>query len=516
MEVPAPSAFDTLPDGVLSLVLEHLGLQNAAAARGACRRFRETIEAVVWSRVDVACSSPERADQLASLLRQPGEQTARTAGSAGDPSACRRWIRVAAGASFRAAVKEAAAAGGRTYGSYEFECYGFEFGSSWERPIARTPWAAALALVSACVAASGGLSSVEVDCRRSRSACTGDLLGALSPPSGAPAAGRALLRSLAIGGDYSFDCFGLPAGLGEQLRGFPNLESLALPDCCTADAAASSAIARCLPRLKRASLFLRGYGDAAPLASLPALERLEVKCGPQDPAPLVSGLAAGPAARSLRELHFSSDLTAGALRALPRLVALERIHGYFMVDFAVSADDVACLGACPALRSLGTPHLYPDGDEGAPLRFAEQLAGLRAALERSPKLVLDLYFNSQPSTPGAVAAVAGSRGRPPAGAWRWRRGSTSTPPRAAPRRSPPPSPPPRPAACASASRGPEDLAGGRLASLSAFAACSLEPLQVRLSLVGALEGDEAAEAAARAAAASSLPSARLLPGPARG
>eukprot|EP00741_Cyanophora_paradoxa_P008030 tig00001239_g7769.t1 len=370
-----------LPDAVLGLIFERLGLLEAAAARAVCRRWRQAIESVQWSSVHLVVPRQERVDQLAAVMIGGPAEAAAQGGGAGS---VRRWIRIGAGASLRLEHKGDPA---RRY----------------LRSQPGTPWGAALALVSACASASGGLSEVDLYCSRSSRSCLGELLRALAPPASAaggapapaPASGGAL-RSIVFRGDLSFECQRLPAGaeLEGILRPFPNLERLELPACCSCSGSPQPAavLVRCLPRLKQLRMNVWDYEAAEPLASLGSLGRLEVRCGAQDATPLLAALAAGPAARSLRELHCSAELSSEALRALPKLAALERLSGPFTVQRGVSGDELlAGLGACPALRSFGPLQLYP-------VDLGGHLAGLRTALERSPKLALRLYLHSQPSS----------------------------------------------------------------------------------------------------------------------
>eukprot|EP00741_Cyanophora_paradoxa_P001502 tig00000492_g1454.t1 len=116
-------------------------------------------------------------------------------------------------------------------------------------------------------------------------------------------------------------------------------------------------------------------------------------------------------------LFCVADLSGAALRALPRLTALESFCGPLGLKADAGADDVAALGSCAALKSVGPLHLHsgPPGDQG---RAGEQLAGLVAALGRSSSIAdLELRLGTAETPPGAteleaLAALAGAaRGR---------------------------------------------------------------------------------------------------------
>eukprot|EP00741_Cyanophora_paradoxa_P005521 tig00000900_g5353.t1 len=304
-----------LPREILSLIIERLGLQCAASARAVCSSWRQAADAVQWRWLELTTRRAARAEQLAKTL-----------------------VPAAAGAA--AAADQAAAAGeARGRGPGDFD--------DAEDP--ELSWGAALKLVAASAAASGagGLGGMELFCQRSSSCCAGDLLRALTPPAPpAPPGGCAqgALRYLRLTGSdrssYSLsgespECAGLPDGLEDLLRPFPRLEVLDLPSCCTADAVAVSALARSLPRLRELQLgFAPGLECAAGLAPLAALEILDLKGRPGDVpdlAPVLEGLAAGPAARSLQRIQGDGELTEFGLRALPRLTALRCLQGQYAV-----------------------------------------------------------------------------------------------------------------------------------------------------------------------------------------
>eukprot|EP00741_Cyanophora_paradoxa_P001504 tig00000492_g1456.t1 len=336
----AASPFRHLPDGVLSQIFELLGLRTVAVARLMCRRWRNVAETFEWRNLELAVESVEQLDQIASQIASGGQECGG-----------RRWIRLAPGASLRLEVDRRAGVLRASDGQ-------------------KSPWEAALALASACAAASGGLGEVDLTCDSSgpSRSCFGGLLGALAPPGGAA-------------------CAALRSGLS-------------LPVCCTADRASAAALAQSLPRLKRLEMSVGRFDAVAGLASLSSLEFLQIHneaFEPPDAAPLIEGLASGPAARSLKELFCVADLSGAALRALPRLAALESFCGPLGLKADAGADDVAALGSCAALKSL---------------------AGLVAALGRSSSIAdLELRLGTAETPPGAteleaLAALAGAaRGR---------------------------------------------------------------------------------------------------------
>eukprot|EP00741_Cyanophora_paradoxa_P009132 tig00000145_g8844.t1 len=485
--VPNPDPFDALPDGVLSLVLERLGLQSAAAARAVCKRWRQAAEAVTWKRLEVVTWRPERADHLAALLSMSSSSEDDDAGA----GTARRWIRVAHSARLHAEIT----------------------GSHVSRGAAnqRSPWDAALALAFACTAASGGLGDVDLKCARSMAAhsCVGDVLEALAvgqAKRARPPAPGGALRGLALRDACGACCRGLPpaAELDDCLRPFSGLESLVLPVCCAVDAEGASALARCLPRLRKLGINLQTYKDAARLSALAALECLDVWSDEGDAAPLLEGLASGPAAQSLKELEFSAVLSAAALRALPRLAALERLPGTFSLEESVRTADLACLGACPALLSVGPLRLSClSGGAGASAEavLADRLGGLAAALRRSPRLKLFVHLDFELSAPTLEAleglARAGSGGRLELEMRLDMAGPVAEAAAALA------AAPPRKLSLIVRGAG-EHAAAGRLSSLSAFAGCSLGETEVLLRLSGA------PHAAALAAVVRALPSARVL------
>eukprot|EP00741_Cyanophora_paradoxa_P017529 tig00020996_g16933.t1 len=332
------SPFDLLPDAVLSLILERLGLRVAAAARAVCRRWRDAVEAVHWRRIElVVRGRAARAKALAGLLvgAEDPEVDPAAAAAAGGGGA-RRWIRVAAGGSLRLDAEYLEEA-------EEAELEELQLADE------RGPHMTALSLVRACAAASGGgLGGLEL----ALSPCPLvqlDLLTQRARPA-CPALHSLALRT-EFPSDFCADCL-QPSTLPWLLRPFPRLTSLALPECCALDEDAVAALARSRPRLKRLEVTLEYYADGAALSGLSALEYLDARLQlwkldesrgegpdvwrdiyPLDPAPLVKALAAGPAARSLKELSFGTtvELSWASLSALRTLPALERLGGFLAV-----------------------------------------------------------------------------------------------------------------------------------------------------------------------------------------
>eukprot|EP00741_Cyanophora_paradoxa_P001085 tig00000455_g1046.t1 len=386
-------------------------------------------------------------------------------------------------------------------------------------------WGVALKLVAACAAASGagGLGGLELSCQRSSSCCAGDLLRALAPPAppGECACAQGALRYLRLTGSdrssyspsgESRQCSGLPAGLEDLLRPFPRLEVLDLPSCCTADASAVSALARSLPRLRELQLgFAPGLECAAGLAPLAALEILDLKGRPGDVpdlAPVLEGLAAGPAARSLQRIQGDGELTEFGLRALPRLTALRSLHGQYAVDGSVPAAALAALAACPSLRRVGILYLLffgPEGEEAVPL-LAELLAGFRAALERTTFLHLDLSIHLPPSSSAFAALAALVRAAGPNRLdlsldLNFRDGGAGLPADPAASGALCDAFLAAPPLCVAfyVTADPPAVAAGRLAALAAFEGCSaLKDFEVRLRLGSPEEFAEAGPAAAEA------------------
>eukprot|EP00741_Cyanophora_paradoxa_P002395 tig00000076_g2320.t1 len=374
------SPFDQLPDALLSQIFESIGLQAAAAARAVCKRWRAAAEAVLWSRVVVSASSVEGAKCLERLLIEADGEN-RGANSSG------RWIHVSRGASLCLEMREPEGSDVKKM-------------ASWNQ--------IACSLVEAFVMASGALDDVRVVFHRFfvsggadelESFYFSEVLGALVPrgSSVCPA-----LRSLSLryinAASSAHAGFGKLPHLEPLLRPFPNLENLSIPAYWCVDGQAAGAIARCLPRLKRVEAGYLSVEAAGKLAALRSLEVLHVGETNSDVPErlaiesLLEGLASGPAARSLKELWFQGrpgcPLSGAALRALPRLAALERLTAlYFQLDPDVGEDDLAALGSCPALRSLGPLFklVGPENDAGS-ASLAARLAGLAAALERSPSL----------------------------------------------------------------------------------------------------------------------------------
>eukprot|EP00741_Cyanophora_paradoxa_P003156 tig00000681_g3065.t1 len=420
-----------------------------------CRRWRNVAETFEWRNLELAVESVEQLDQIASQIASGGQECGG-----------RRWIRLAPGASLRLEVDRRAGVLRASDGQ-------------------KSPWEAALALASACAAASGGLGEVDLTCDSSgpSRSCFGGLLGALAPPGGAACAALRSVSIQARGLFSSYDCKGLPAPAEFEplLRPFPNLEGLSLPVCCTADRASAAALAQSLPRLKRLEMSVGRFDAVAGLASLSSLEFLQIHneaFEPPDAAPLIEGLASGPAARSLKELFCVADLSGAALRALPRLTALESFCGPLGLKADAGADDVAALGSCAALKSVGPLHLHsgPPGDQG---RAGEQLAGLVAALGAPPPSPTSSCASArQRRRPGhrarsargagrrgPRAPLAGAGGGPRAGlAGAGRRGAGAGPARRL---------------VLSATVSEPAMEGGWLAGLAAFANCS-EDIEVRV------------------------------------
>eukprot|EP00741_Cyanophora_paradoxa_P003159 tig00000681_g3068.t1 len=168
------------------------------------------------------------------------DQIASQIASGGQECGGRRWIRLAPGASLRLEVDRRAGVLRASDGQ-------------------KSPWEAALALASAVSIQARGLFS-------------------------------------------SYDCKGLPAPAEFEplLRPSQPRGPLA-PVCCTADRASAAALAQSLPRLKRLEMSVGRFDAVAGLASLSSLEFLQIHneaFEPPDAAPLIEGLASGPAARS--------------------------------------------------------------------------------------------------------------------------------------------------------------------------------------------------------------------------
>eukprot|EP00741_Cyanophora_paradoxa_P004354 tig00000796_g4226.t1 len=338
----------------------------------------------------------------------------------------RPWIRVATGGSLRLRLVTGLNEGSRAALSADPER------SEWNL------WPAALSLVAACAAASGGLGSADVECGCSLSsgpgACIGDLLSALVPPG---AAACPALRSVQLRSDRRAACAGLPPDLERLLYPFPNLEGLSLPQCCAANRRDDvAAIVHRLPRLKRLEIAFRDYRVGAGLGALSSLESLafvwvkplaaaaDGAGGPalapayvplhspeRNAAPLLEGLASGPAALSLKEIRCDEFLSGAAVRALARLAALQSIQGRTKPGRDVGEGDAAALASLPALRALGPLALLSED------ALPRQLRGLAAALERSGSLeTLEVHPRftpvPRPAETDALAALArASRGR---------------------------------------------------------------------------------------------------------
>eukprot|EP00741_Cyanophora_paradoxa_P000541 tig00000411_g524.t1 len=548
---------DRLPNSARERVLEAVGFQHVTFVRLVCRRWRDAVKDVVWQRLDVVTTSRTHADRLASLVvRAAGSADGADAAAPGD----RRWIRVAPGASLRLRIEESPYA----FAHVRDGAGRIRFPNPTERwAHARTRGPAVLAgaasLVAACAESSaaaaaggggGGLAELEVELGAPSGACVLDLLRS---PALAAAAGPSL-RGLQLrsGADGHGPCGGFPGDFKKLLLSFPRLESLALPRCCSAEGYAVDQIAAALPNLKQLTICLAGFEEGGGgLAALGRLEILELCRGvhadeddadaeDRDARYLIESLADGPAARSLKELRLRcpASISGGALLALPRLAALERLdvtRGIVQLGADVGEEALAALGACPALRTL--PALLPspdvehegdrdiddDGDgegegEEAPGgygdRVAEQLAGLAAALERSSTLeTLDLLFNHVPR--GALAGLGplarASRGRLSLKmevdleeAEDVARAAAALAPAAAP------APPPLRRLALTALVGEKALRGRWLGRLAAFARCSAEPPEVSLNVSDSLSGEEEeVRSAIRDAVKGALPSARV-------
>eukprot|EP00741_Cyanophora_paradoxa_P025304 tig00000361_g24423.t1 len=518
IQQPAASqpSIQQLPDDILTYIFKCLDLQAAAVARAVCRRWRVEAEAILWHRLDIELS-PERADRLAGFLI--GAQgldwsqldAARRASliwlslaldlgrgpaAAGDSRAGGPWIRVAPGASLSLEVTPATE-------DYRSEA-----------------WRSTLFLLTAFSAAAGaagsadagGLGEVDVDCSYGPDTCLAGILHALAPPGAVVCPS---LRSLALRGALSGDpdCARVDLGLDPALRPlvFPNLSSLACKIlCCYPGRLDSEALARSLPNLKRADI-----GEAGGV--FPALEFFKAVetegCGRS--GPLIEALASSNAAPSLKELVLewcarSAGLPPGALRALGRFTALERLRGPFAIFSDAAEEDFAALGSLPALKSIGHLDLYEDR------ALAARIRGLAAALARSSSLTelelsIDAKLTADPEALPALARLArAGRGRL----------SLELDAELAPGR-------PAEVAAALAGAPPRrlvlfvDLSAEaadesgrvsceRLVALSAFAGCSTGDIEVRLCVEGEGEGEGEGMDAAREAASRALPSARVV------
>eukprot|EP00741_Cyanophora_paradoxa_P014881 tig00000189_g14356.t1 len=263
----------------------------------------------------------------------------------------------------------------------------------------------AVALVAACVAAaSGGLGEVAIECVYlvgDAAAALEALLLALVPPAAGAAACPAL-RSFKLLCHFANGSGGV----------------FALPRCWYVDRAAADAVGRSLPHLKRLGITLGGFEAAGGLSGAASLEYLKARSGGgsagrphcPDAGPLLEGLAAGPAALSLKELCFEGRLSAAALRALPRLAALELLSGSLTLGPEVDRADLDALRLPPALRGLGTLRLSRELErDGAALAGAlEGLAGALAAYPRpsSSPPALTLIFEAAPPEANALAGLS--------------------------------------------------------------------------------------------------------------
>eukprot|EP00741_Cyanophora_paradoxa_P006062 tig00000981_g5880.t1 len=175
--------------------------------------------------------------------------------------------------------------------------------------------------------------------------------------------------------------------------------------------AAAHLLVQRLPRVSRREVELRArtYAEAAPLGALGALERAKVESEemdePRGVEPLLAALAAGPSAPALREW--------GPLARRPGPIPRDRpgprqvpkaTGGWLVLEHDVSWEDLALLGACPALELFGPIRLY------SLLLTPELLASLTAALRRSRRLgrleLSILADDSRGCLPVAAAALA--------------------------------------------------------------------------------------------------------------
>eukprot|EP00741_Cyanophora_paradoxa_P020616 tig00021276_g19899.t1 len=513
------SPFDRLPDVVLSVICEHLGLKAAAGARGVSRRWRDAAGAVLWRRLDPGIElGSERADLLARLLVgaecMEGDRD-RSGHRRQRPP--RRWIRLAPGASLRLDLGERVDVGS---------------------------WKSAVALVSACAAASGGLGDLELLKRfvcahdSSSPACLRDLLGVLLPTRLA-LRGVALRVESAVGRSKRLRSIDVE----EAFRPFPNLESLCLPRCCVVDQPAADALSRCLPRLKRLELRLQcgwaeeqdfeqttddSYETAAALAALPALERLVVQrgydeCGSWDLAPMIAGLASGPAARSVEDspappcTPFRASSHSSACGDPSRYLFLIVIIYLFEPSSTIPNFLALQLGR---LTTLGPLRLCPrdswprDGDEEEEeaecLAIAGCLSGLAEALAKSHTLA-DLELTLPADLPAVALTAFAALVREAKGRLfleidiDLELENPVEPELAVALASAPPS---RLVLMADVDWAALD--GGKLDCLSAFAGCSTGDVEVRLDVEREMRDRLEALEAARGAATRAFPSARLV------
>eukprot|EP00741_Cyanophora_paradoxa_P016542 tig00020927_g15972.t1 len=521
-----PALIDQLPDDILSVIFERLSLQAAAAARAVCRRWRDVVDAIVWRRLNVKLCL-ERVDELAGLLlgaqgldwsqlddaaREEVVWWLAGRGQAGDTRVGGQRIRVAPGASLRLQLEVTAATDE-------------DDSEVWQSTLfLLTAFSAAAGAASG---GGGGLGEVDVDCSCAPGDCFADLLGALVPRDAAICPS---LRSLALRGLESCDPdsdYSIRLGVDPESEFcslplvLPNLETLSLfIRCSSSGRPAAEALARCLPNLKRLEFFADvrkekalAIGEAA--AAFSSLEYI-LAYPPLDQhfentAPLLEGLASGPAALSLKELElFCPDpqfsplkISARDLRALTRFPALLRLSSECLAPCSGMGEaDLAALGSFPALKSVG---LLALSEEEA---LITHLNGLTAALERPSSLTdLKLCIRTAPLREAlpALARLAGAaRGRL----------SLELEVDLAPGR-------PAEVAAAVAAAPPRSLtlvvdlykidtlkaAVAALDGLSAFAGCSAGSIEVRLEYYGDREG---VWGAVREAVARALPTARLV------
>eukprot|EP00741_Cyanophora_paradoxa_P023290 tig00000254_g22497.t1 len=213
---------------------------------------------------------------------------------------------------------------------------------------------------------------------------------------------------------------------------------------------------------------------------------------------LIEGLASGPAARSLKGIRCNLELTGAALRALPRLVALERLQGLdlpgqsLQLGSDVKKADLAALGSCPSLKSVGP--LRAGRGDGSPL-----LAGLTEAFKKTSSFAdVDLWLDALPP-PKPLKALARAAGKRPC-----LRADAAAAALA--------DAPPRRLVFVAAADGGDP---GRLVNLVAFADCPVDELEVIVRLddvvdpFGLWSDREMARKMTRRALAAVLPSARF-------
>eukprot|EP00741_Cyanophora_paradoxa_P001123 tig00000459_g1083.t1 len=360
----APAPFDLIDDHVLTRVLDSAGFAAAWRARAVARRWRAAFDTLDWGEIEFARGAarrkwpPAALDRLAGLVAGGGVRLR-------DGCALSVWVEPTSGRleTCRALTGLLSAAAGRA--ALRSVDLTLDFGLP-ERHFRRFLGAALDALRP-----------------------SGGRLAALAVRSGAHAQGSTILRA----GD-----------LRDALAPFPGLTSLSLSRSCRLDDSATKAIAAALPRLRRLETALWSEAALAGLAPVP-LEYL----GLHGDALLSLGtgladLAAGPAARSLRELRLLPDglllsqplpamhnIDAAGVRALAALPCLERVVGRLSPGYDVTGDDLARLGSAPRLEHLEVRlHSYPEEDF-----VSGQLRGLaRAAASSRTLRTLDVAIGN--------------------------------------------------------------------------------------------------------------------------